>query len=94
VVAGATASRLVSGTLSIHTRLEQAMAAFTGFGSALVFSSGYHANLSVVQALTDQDTLVVSDAHVHVSMIDACRLARRAGRLGSQGGTVDGVAGP
>ena len=74
--AGASASRLVSGTLSIHTELEQAMAAFTGFASALVFSSGYHANLSVVQALADPDTLVVSDAHIHASMIDACRLAR------------------
>jgi 8-amino-7-oxononanoate synthase len=74
--AGATASRLVSGTLSIHTELEQAMAAFTGFASALAFSSGYHANLSVVQALADRDTLVVSDAHIHASMIDACRLAR------------------
>jgi 8-amino-7-oxononanoate synthase len=74
--AGAGASRLVSGTLSVHTELEQAIAAFTGFGSALVFSSGYHANLSVVQALADPDTLVVSDAHVHASMIDACRLAR------------------
>jgi 8-amino-7-oxononanoate synthase len=74
--AGATASRLVSGTLSVHTELECAMAAFTGFGSALVFSSGYHANLSIVQTLADQDTLVVSDAHVHASMIDACRLAR------------------
>ena len=74
--AGATASRLVSGTLSIHTKLEQAMAAFTGFASALVFSTGYHANLSVVQALADRDTLIVSDAHIHASMIDACRLAR------------------
>ena len=76
--AGACASRLVSGTLSIHTELEQAMAAFTGFPSALVFSTGYHANLSVVQALTDRDTLVVSDAHIHASMIDGCRLARAA----------------
>ena len=74
--AGAGASRLVSGTLSIHTELEQAMAEFTGFPSALVFSTGYHANLSVVQALADGDTLVVSDAHIHASMIDACRLAR------------------
>lgn len=74
--AGASASRLVSGTLSIHTELEQAMAAFTGFASALVLSSGYHANLSVIQALADRDTLVVSDAHIHASMIDACRLAR------------------
>jgi 8-amino-7-oxononanoate synthase len=74
--AGACASRLVSGTLSIHTELERALASFTGFPSALVFSTGYHANLSVVQALTDRDTLVVSDAHLHASMIDACRLAR------------------
>ena len=77
--AGACASRLVSrGTLLIHTELEQAMAAFTGFPSALVFSTGYHANLSVVQALADRDTLVVSDAHIHASMIDGCRLARAA----------------
>jgi 8-amino-7-oxononanoate synthase len=74
--AGAGASRLVSGTLSIHSELEREMAAFTGFPSALAFSTGYHANLSVVQALADPDTLVVSDAHIHASMIDGCRLAR------------------
>jgi 8-amino-7-oxononanoate synthase len=76
--AGSGASRLVSGTLSIHTELEREMAAFTGFPAALAFSTGYHANLSVVQALADADTLVVSDAHVHASMIDGCRLARAA----------------
>ena len=74
--AGAGASRLVSGTLSIHTELEREMAAFTGFPAALSFSTGYHANLSVVQALADADTLIVSDAHIHASMIDACRLTR------------------
>ena len=74
--AGAGASRLVSGTLSIHTELERAMAAFAGFPAALAFSTGYHANLSVVQALADADTLIVSDAHIHASMIDACRLTR------------------
>ena len=74
--AGAGASRLVSGTLSIHTELERAMAAFAGFPAALSFSTGYHANLSVVQALADADTLIVSDAHIHASMIDACRLTR------------------
>jgi len=76
--AGAGASRLVTGTLPIHTELERAAAAFTGFPAALAFSSGYHANLSVVQALADPGTLVVSDAHIHASMIDACRLARAA----------------
>src|SRR5262249_33737645 len=68
--------RLVSGTLSLHTALEREMAAFTGFPAALAFSTGYHANLSVVQALADADTLIVSDAHVHASLIDACRLSR------------------
>ena len=74
--AGAGASRLVTGTLSIHDQLEHALAAFTGFGSALVFSTGYHANLATVSALADADTLIVSDAHVHASLIDACRLSR------------------
>ena len=52
------------------------MAAFAGFPAALCFSTGYHANLSVVQALADADTLIVSDAHIHASMIDAGRLTR------------------
>ncbi|HET6152937.1 MAG TPA: aminotransferase class I/II-fold pyridoxal phosphate-dependent enzyme, partial [Marmoricola sp.] len=74
--AGAGASRLVTGTLSIHDQLESALAGFTGFPAALALSTGYHANLAVVAALADHDTLVVSDAHVHASMIDACRLSR------------------
>ena len=74
--AGAAASRLVTGTLTVHEQLESALAAFTGFPAALVLSTGYHANLSVVAALSDRDTLIVSDAHVHASMIDACRLSR------------------
>ncbi|MFL6169690.1 MAG: 8-amino-7-oxononanoate synthase [Ornithinibacter sp.] len=74
--AGAGASRLVTGTLTVHDELEAALAAFTGFPSALAFSTGYHANLATVSALADADTLIVSDAHVHASMIDACRLSR------------------
>jgi len=76
--AGARASRLVSGTLSLHTWLEAALAEFTGFESALVFSTGYHANLAAVQSLVGTNTLVISDAHIHASMIDAVRLARGA----------------
>ncbi|MCW2830610.1 MAG: 8-amino-7-oxononanoate synthase [Aeromicrobium sp.] len=74
--AGAGASRLVTGTLSLHTGLEDALASFTGQPAALVFSTGYHANLSVVTSLADADTLIVSDAHVHASLVDACRLAK------------------
>jgi 8-amino-7-oxononanoate synthase len=74
--AGAGASRLVTGTLTIHDELEDALADFTGFPAGLAFSTGYHANLAAVSALTDADTLIVSDAHVHASMIDACRLSK------------------
>ena len=74
--AGATGSRLVSGTTDLHARLEAELAAFTGAESALVFSSGYLANVAVLQALTDEDTLVVSDAGNHASLIDGCRLSR------------------
>ena len=79
--AGARASRLVTGTLSLHTALEERLAEFTGFGSGLVLSTGYHANLAVVAALAGRDTLVVSDAHVHASMVDACRLSRAQVRV-------------
>lgn len=74
--AGAGASRLVTGTLELHSQLEAALADFLGWPAALVFSTGYHANLSVVTALADRDTLIVSDAHIHASLIDAARLSR------------------
>ena len=76
--AGAGASRLVTGTLAIHETLEQRLAAFTGAPSALVFSSGYAANLGAVTALAGADTLIVSDAHAHASLIDGARLSRAA----------------
>ena len=74
--AGSGASRLVTGSLDLHAELESQLAAFCGQPAALAFSSGYHANLGAVTALSDSDTLVVSDAHVHASLVDACRLAR------------------
>lgn len=74
--AGAGASRLVTGTLDVHAELETALAGFTGHPAALAFSTGYHANLGAVAALTDHETLLVSDAYVHASLVDACRLAR------------------
>jgi len=73
---GSTGSRLVTGTTDLHVELEEALAALTGRESALVFSSGYLANLGAVTGLAGPDTLIVSDAHVHASLIDACRLSR------------------
>ncbi|MFD7590535.1 8-amino-7-oxononanoate synthase [Kitasatospora sp. NPDC059811] len=73
---GSTGSRLVTGTTALHTELEEELAAFCGVEAALVFSSGYTANLAALTALTDPDTLIVSDAYNHASLIDGCRLAR------------------
>lgn len=74
--AGATGSRLVTGSTELHARLERELAAFCGFEAALVFSSGYAANLAAVTALTAPGSLVVSDAGNHASLIDGCRLSR------------------
>ncbi|MFE0737048.1 8-amino-7-oxononanoate synthase [Streptomyces sp. NPDC058855] len=74
--AGSTGSRLVTGTTALHTRLERELAAFCGFEAALVFSSGYTANLAALTALGGRDSLVVSDAANHASIVDGCRLAR------------------
>jgi 8-amino-7-oxononanoate synthase len=74
--AGATGSRLVTGTTQLHADLEAALAAFTGAPAGLVFASGYAANLAAVTALAGPGTLVVSDAANHASIVDACRLAR------------------
>lgn len=89
--AGAGASRLVTGTLDVHTDLEAALADFVGAESALVFSTGYHANLSAIAGLCDPDTLIVSDAHAHASLIDACRLARHGGLAVVPHNDVDAV---
>lgn len=74
--AGAGASRLVTGTLPVHRALEGALEDWTGRPAALALSTGYHANLAAVTSLTDENTLLISDAHVHASLIDACRLSR------------------
>jgi 8-amino-7-oxononanoate synthase len=79
--AGSTGSRLVTGSTRLHAALESALASFTGAEAALVFSSGYLANVSVVTALASilgPGVLIVSDERNHASLIDGCRLARGA----------------
>ncbi|MFD5162542.1 8-amino-7-oxononanoate synthase [Streptomyces hawaiiensis] len=73
---GSTGSRLVTGTTELHAELERELADFCGFEAALVFSSGYAANLAAVTALAPHGSLIVSDAGNHASLIDGCRLAR------------------
>jgi len=73
---GSTGSRLVTGSTELHAELEGELADFCGFETALVFSSGYAANLAAVTALAPHGSLIVSDAGNHASLIDGCRLAR------------------
>ena len=73
---GAGASRLVSGTMTIHRRLEDRLAAFKGRQSALLFGSGYLANTGAVAALARPGDVVFSDELNHASIIDGCRLSR------------------
>jgi len=74
---GAGASRLVAGERAEHVRLERAVATWLGLEAALLFTSGYAANVGLVPALADSaEDLVLSDALCHASLVDGCRLAR------------------
>ncbi len=73
--AGTGAPRLLGGSARVHDELEQALAEHVGTEAALVFSTGYSANLAALTALADRDTLIVSDAHNHTSIRDAASLA-------------------
>src|ERR1700756_3068266 len=74
--AGATGSRLVTGDTELHEEFESELAGFAGAASALLFSSGYTANLGAVVGLSGPGSLLVSDAYSHASLVDACRLSR------------------
>jgi len=74
--AGSGASRLISGNMSLHERLENGLAAFTGYEAALLFGSGYLANLGTVAALAGRGQVVFSDELNHASLIDGCRISR------------------
>ncbi len=73
---GAGASRLISGTMTVHRRLEERLAAFAGRQSSLLFGSGYLANLGVIGALVGAGDTVFSDELNHASIVDGCRLSR------------------
>ncbi|MFQ5667511.1 MAG: 8-amino-7-oxononanoate synthase [Candidatus Binatia bacterium] len=72
---GAGASRLVSGSMRLHQALEEQLAAWKGTEAALLFNSGYHANVGVIPALVGSDDAVFSDALNHASIVDGCRLS-------------------
>jgi len=73
---GACGSRMVTGTMALHRQVEERIAAFVGQPRALFFSTGYGANLGVIQALAIPRGLILSDERNHASLIDGCRMGR------------------
>ena len=73
--AGAGAARSGAGTMTLHRRLEERLAAFLGTEAALLFGSGYLATLGVIPALAERGEIVFSDALNHASVVDGCRLS-------------------
>ncbi|GAA3735985.1 8-amino-7-oxononanoate synthase [Spinactinospora alkalitolerans] len=90
--AGATGSRLVTGSTALHGELEAELTDFHGAEAALVFSSGFAANLGMVTALSGAGTHLVCDRYNHASLIDATRLAKASGARVSLFGHADAAA--
>ncbi len=85
---GAGASRLMAGHLPAHDGLERQLAAWCGQEAALVFPSGYQANVGVLGALAGRDDVIFSDALNHASIIDGARLSRAAVHVYRHGDTA------
>lgn len=69
---GTTGSRMANGTFASHVALEREIAEFFGRSGAIVFSTGYLANLGILSALTDRDDVIVIDGDCHASIYDGC----------------------
>ncbi|MGC1853310.1 MAG: aminotransferase class I/II-fold pyridoxal phosphate-dependent enzyme, partial [Solirubrobacterales bacterium] len=89
--AGAGAARLISGNMEGHRWLEERLAAFKGYEAALLFGSGYLANVGAISALAGRGEVVFSDELNHASIVDGCRLAR-AGTFVYRHGDVEHLA--
>jgi 8-amino-7-oxononanoate synthase len=73
---GAGASRLISGSMRLHHELEDALAEYKGTPAAILFSTGYQANIGVISSLMGSNDEIFSDELNHASIIDGCRLSR------------------
>jgi 8-amino-7-oxononanoate synthase/dethiobiotin synthase len=87
--AGAPAARLLRGNLSVHVQAEAAAADWQNTDAALLFPSGYQANLALLSALPRAGDVILSDALNHASLIDGCRLSRARVQIFAHNGLED-----
>ena len=78
---GASGSRLIAGNSHLYGILESKIAAILNTEAALVFGSGYLANISTIPVLAGEEDLILSDERNHISLIEGCRLSRAAKRI-------------
>ncbi len=74
--AGSGGSRLTTGNLALHEALEAKLAEFKGTEAALLFNTGYMANVGIISALTNSESVIFSDEYNHASIIDGARLSK------------------
>lgn len=74
--AGSGGSRLTTGNTALHEQLENKLAQFKGTEAALLFNTGYMANVGIISALCDSESVIFSDEYNHASIIDGCRLSK------------------
>jgi 8-amino-7-oxononanoate synthase len=82
---GSGASRLISGNMTLHEELEAKLAEFKGAEAALVFNSGFQANIGILSTLVGEGDVIFSDALNHASIIDGCRLSRATTQVYAHG---------
>ncbi len=73
---GSTGSRLITGTMTPHLELEEAVAKLKGTEKAVIFNTGYMANIGIIDALTDKNDVIFSDELNHASIVDGCRISK------------------
>jgi 8-amino-7-oxononanoate synthase len=72
---GCSGSRFLNGTLDLHVELEKELAAFLQKEDALIFSTGFQTNLSIISGITGRNDYILSDTMNHASIVDGCRLS-------------------
>ena len=73
---GACSSRILTGTTSLHTKLEKKLARFKGTEDAVVFSTGFMTMMGTISAITEAGDIILSDELNHASIVEGCRLSK------------------